>query len=167
MREKRIGVNPVGVAASLAVLVGVVGVRNASAHCEIPCGIYGDELRVELLAEHIGTVEKSMKTVVDLGRKRPVPYNQLVRWVENKDAHADKIQHIVTQYFMTQRVAPGDADYGAKIHALHSMLISAMKCKQTTDLAHVAALRSALKRFEGLYFKKGRHSHKSPGKKAK
>jgi hypothetical protein len=32
------------------------------------------------------------------------------------------------------------------------MLIAAMKCKQTTDLDHVATLRMLLKKFETLYF---------------
>ena len=32
------------------------------------------------------------------------------------------------------------------------MLIAAMKCKQTTDLSHVNALRASLKEFEMLYF---------------
>jgi nickel superoxide dismutase len=32
------------------------------------------------------------------------------------------------------------------------MLIAAMKCKQTTDLSHVNALRANLKEFELLYF---------------
>ena len=35
---------------------------------------------------------------------------------------------------------------------MHNMLIAAMKCKQTTDLSNVEALRSLLKEFEVLYF---------------
>ena len=32
-------------------------------HCEIPCGIYDDSLRVAMIKEHINTVEKSMKQI--------------------------------------------------------------------------------------------------------
>ena len=78
----------------------------ASAHCQIPCGIFDDEKRVELIEEHIVTVEKSMKKIAELGAAESVDYNQLVRWVSNKETHALEIQEIVTAYFMAQRIKP-------------------------------------------------------------
>ena len=53
---------------------------------------------------------------------------------------------------MTQRIKPDQKKYSEKLIALHKMLIAAMKCKQTTDLANVEALRAHLKEFEALYF---------------
>jgi len=123
-----------------------------SAHCEIPCGIYDDELRIKLIAEHAATIEKSMKQITELSKEDPINYNQLVRWISNKETHADEIQHIVTQYFMTQRVKPDVKSYTEELSLLHKMLISAMKCKQTTDLEHVESIRALLKKFEDLYF---------------
>jgi nickel superoxide dismutase len=128
------------------------GAGEVSAHCEIPCGIYDDHLRANLIAEHATTIEKSMKKIVELGKQNPVNYNQLVRWVSNKEKHANEVQHIVTQYFMTQRIKPDTKKYSEKLTVLHKMLIAAMKCKQTTDLANVNTLRSLLKEFEILYF---------------
>jgi len=125
---------------------------SAGAHCEIPCGIYDDQLRVKLIAEHATTVEKSMKEIVELSKAGSANYNQLVRWVSNKEAHATKIQEIVSQYFMTQRVKPDQKQYSEKLIALHKMLLAAMKCKQTTDVTHVNDLRLHLKNFEVLYF---------------
>ena len=141
----------------LAFLFVVLGAARAGAHCEIPCGIYDDQLRADLIAEHLTTIEKSMNKIVELGKQNPVNYNQLVRWVSNKEKHAGEIQHIVSQYFMTQRIKPDAKKYSQKLAALHKMLIYAMKCKQTTDAAHVSTLRSLLKEFETLYFG---HSHK-------
>ena len=126
----------------------------ALAHCEIPCGIYDDALRTQLIAEHAGTIEKSMAEITALQGETPVNYNQLVRWVSNKEHHANEIQHIVNQYFLTQRIKPDQDKYGQKLALLHQMLVAAMKCKQTTDPAHVATLRDLLKKFEGLYFEK-------------
>lgn len=122
------------------------------AHCEIPCGIYDDRARMHLIAEHAGTIEKSMQQIMALQKAEPVDYNQLVRWVVNKESHADEIQEIVAQYFMTQRIKPDSANYARQIAVLHEMLIAAMKCKQTTDLQHVTKLRELLKTFDGLYF---------------
>lgn len=123
---------------------------TASSHCEIPCGIYDDHMRITMLQEHITTIEKSMGMIIDL--EKGENSNQLVRWVMNKESHAEKFQEIVTQYFFTQRIKPDEKDYTAKLSMLHQMLVFSMKCKQTTDLNHVAKLRSLVSDFEKLYF---------------
>jgi len=142
----------------LLVIFGL-GLKQAAAHCEIPCGIYNDELRVKLIAEDITTIEKSMNQITELSKASPLNYNQIVRWVNNKDEHADKIQHIVTQYFMTQRIKlvdPNDAakqkKYLEQLSLLHELLVYAMKAKQTTDLQYIQKLRDTLKKFETAYF---------------
>ena len=142
-------------AATIFILLALVS--YATAHCQIPCGIYADEMRVDMVSEHIATIEKSMNEIVELQKATPVNYNQLVRWIMNKEDHANHIQEIVTQYFMTQRIKPDAPAYGKQLQVLHQMLIGAMKCKQTTDLAHVSSLRALLKEFHDLYFG---HSHK-------
>ena len=129
----------------------------AAAHCEIPCGIYDDQTRVNMMAEHITTIEKSMNEITKLEGQKPTNYNQLIRWVMNKERHADELQDVVTQYFMTQRIKLDTENYSKKLTVLHKLLVYAMKCKQTTDISHIVTLRSLLKEFEDLYFG---HSHK-------
>ena len=131
----------------------------AFSHCEIPCGIYGDEMRFDMIEEHVKTVETAMNKIVELSEENDRNYNQLVRWINNKQNHASYIQDIVYQYFMTQRVKPADEKdpkgyekYSKQITLLHKMLIHAMKAKQTTDLAHVEKLRSLLADFRAAYF---------------
>jgi nickel superoxide dismutase len=124
----------------------------ASAHCEVPCGIYDDEMRINMIGEHINTIEKAMSQVTALQGNAPVDYNQVTRWIMTKEAHANELQKIVTQYFMTQRIPPGDKDYMKKMSLLHKMLVAAMKCKQTTDLAYTKELSSLLKEFHHVYF---------------
>ncbi len=126
------------------------------AHCEIPCGIYDDRARVDLIREDATTIEKAMNKIGELGAASPVNYNQLVRWIMNKEEHATRIQHTVSQYFMTQRIKPDTENYAGKIGLLHKLLIAAMKCKQTTDLDHVEEVRDLLAEFENLYFT---HAH--------
>ena len=130
----------------------VIFISDLGAHCQIPCGIYDDQLRAKLIAEHATTVEKSMNQIIELGKANPVNYNQLVRWVSNKESHATQIQDIVSEYFMAQRLKPDQKKYGEKLIILHKMLLAAMKCKQTTDVSHVNDLRALLKDFEILYF---------------
>ncbi len=126
------------------------------AHCEIPCGIYGDELRFSMIEEDITTIEKSMKKIAELSGDG-ANVNQLTRWVNNKENHADRIREIVTQYFLTQRIKlpppdnEGQAAYKNQLALLHQMLVYAMKCKQTTDTANVDKLRALAQEFKQAY----------------
>lgn len=140
-------------------LAGVTSV--VFSHCEIPCGIYNDPMRLDMMAEHITTIEKSIKQINMLSETPQKHTNQLVRWVVNKEQHADAFTEIVTQYFMAQRIKPaaqGDSPayqaYVQKLTLLHQMMITSMKCKQTTDLEHVAQLRSLLAEFRVAYLGK-------------
>ncbi len=134
------------------------------AHCEIPCGIYGDSLRFELIREHVMTIEKSMKLIDELSKDKKPDYNQLVRWVSNKDEHAEKIQDIVSQYFLHQRIKPANnsdksayTKYTRELELLHRISVNAMKCKQGTDPLYPEMILKDLEHFEDLYF--GKHEH--------
>ncbi|MFA6110016.1 MAG: superoxide dismutase [Ni], partial [Candidatus Latescibacterota bacterium] len=117
---------------------------QAGAHCQIPCGIFDDETRFSAMKEHVTTIEKSMKQITELSAATPPNYNQIVRWVNNKDQHADELSEIVTYYFMAQRVkAPADsadqaatAQYVRWLTLLHGILVHAMKAKQTVEPDH-------------------------------
>ena len=127
----------------------------AAAHCEVPCGIYGDAMRIEILREHVTTMEKAMGQIVALSVEGETNYNQIVRWVVNKVEHAEEFQHIVAQYFLHQRIKPsgsGDAAYVKKLTLLHEMLVSAMKSKQTVDTTHTTKLFELIDEFAEAYF---------------
>ncbi len=133
------------------------------AHCEIPCGIYDDSVRVKLIYEHINTIEKSMKGILTESEKAKPDYNQLIRWVSNKEDHAVKIQEIVSQYFLHQRIKLVDRSdnhayghYVEKLELLHRMAVLAMQAKQGTDINTTQQLRATLAAFEKAYFG---HSH--------
>jgi nickel superoxide dismutase len=129
-------------------------IGNVAAHCEIPCGIYDDEARITMLLEHISTIEKSINQIIAIEKEEHHNSNQLIRWVMNKEHHANELQKIVTQYFMTQRIKLDTKNYDKRLGLLHQMLIYGMKCKQTTDLNYTSKLRSLVKEFQRIYFDK-------------
>lgn len=145
--------------AALGLGIWGTAIHSVLAHCEIPCGIYTDSMRIDMIEEDCKTIEKSMAEITALSADPAANANQLIRWVTNKEEHANKIQHIVTQYFMTQRIKPEDADYDRKLACLHQMLIEAMKTKQTTDPAHVAKIRELSATFSALYFTAADRAH--------
>ena len=149
-----------------AVLLLVAISSSLFAHCQVPCGIYGDKTRFDMLREHVTTVEKSMKQIDKLSADAGKNMNQLVRWVNNKDKHADEFTAIVTYYFLAQRIkvkeksdATAFADYQNKLTLLHGMMFNAMKTKQTTDLKYVEKLKMLVDDFEDVYFSKEDMKH--------
>ena len=128
-------------------------------HCEVPCGIYNDEMRFTMIAEHIQTIEKAMQQTIQLAKESPQNMNQTVRWIMNKEKHAEEIQHIISQYFLTQRIKSPDAEdeqaterYLQHLTICHEILVYAMKSKQTTDLNNVKTLKAKVDAFKKMYF---------------
>jgi len=111
------------------------------------------------LEEHLTTIEKSMQQISVLGKEHDITGgNQLVRWVMNKEEHADAFSEIVTYYFLTQRIKPAEPSdkaayekYVREVTLLHQMMVHAMKAKQTVDLDEVEQLRALLKAFRTSY----------------
>jgi len=152
---------------SMAIFTLVIGLsQKIWAHCEVPCGIYNDELRIAMLFEDVMTMEKAMAKIEELSREENPNYNQIVRWVNTKEFHANKIQETVKQYFLAQRIKPVDeadaekfAKYQNELTLLHHLIVYSMKAKQTTDLAWIEKLNATIKDFERSYFE-GKHRHK-------
>ena len=137
----------VAVAAAVALLASAGVVR---AHCEVPCGIYADQLRFEQMLEDQTTIAKAAVQINDLaGKHDALSQNQLARWVNTKETHATHTQHVVAQYFLTQRIKPGNDEasnraYVKKLVAAHAVMQAAMKCKQTVAPAAAEALKKAI-----------------------
>lgn len=145
----------------IVLLVGIIGSAKLFAHCQVPCGIYDDAMRIKMMAEHITTIEKAMNQINLLSKEARPNYNQVVRWVTNKEKHAEKFCDIVTYYFLTQRIktvaergTDDHKNYLNKLEVSHHLLVYAMKAKQSTDLEWVGKLKKLLKKFESLYFAK-------------
>ena len=132
---------------------------QAEAHCEVPCGIYSDDTVFTDLYTHLDTIEKAMTQITELSKDASANANQISRWVTNKESHATKIQEVVAQYFLTQRIKTSEAEsnkeaYLTKLTQLHQMTVLAMKCKQTTDVKNATALKAAIDAFKASYNKK-------------
>lgn len=146
-------------------LLLTAGMLRLAAHCEIPCGIYDDAMRIKMIAEHIATIEKSIAEIKKIEAATDKNYNQLVRWVANKDRHATELQEIVWQYFMTQRINPAQpgspeyAKYVKELTLLHQLSVCAMKAKQTLDAENIKKMRELLAEFQQSYLGKAAAEH--------
>ncbi len=150
-------------------VVGVITVsltRSALGHCQIPCGIYDDPLRLQMLREDAVTIDKAMREITNAmaemksengAQEISLVFNQTSRWVTVKEDAAQNIQDIICNYFLTQRVKavdPGMDGYESYVKQLslnHAVLVAAMKCKQNVDPKYAAELMTAVEALSPYY----------------
>jgi nickel superoxide dismutase len=136
-------------------------------HCQVPCGIYGDKMRIDMLMEEAATITKSMQLIEAIEGAEGFNRNQMVRWIMTKEEHAASIQETVASYWLAQRVkAPKDradtdgmAKYHNQLELMHGITVSAMKCKQTVEPSHVDHIRDLAKQFSATYFSEEDQKH--------
>ena len=118
---------------------------TAFSHCQIPCGIYDDNARVKTMLEDAATAKKAISLIAELsGKKDPQSNNQLVRWVVNKEQHAQNIIETISDYFLTQRVKPKQKDYTDRLKKHHAVIVAAMNVKQNADAKYVKTLEDKI-----------------------
>ncbi|MBI79715.1 MAG: superoxide dismutase [Gammaproteobacteria bacterium] len=127
------------------------------AHCQVPCGIYEDAIRVYEIREDFQTIKKAMFNIKDLVKgENALSLNQASRWVSTKETHATQIQDRISHYFLVQRIKPKTGNeydlYVKQTTLLHQIMIAAMKCKQTVDTKNVSDALKLLDEFIDCYF---------------
>ena len=142
-------------------VVAAALVACISAHCQVPCGIFDDPAFVAEIRQHTSTIKKAMAQITALSSEAtPLAFNQMTRWVNNKESHAEKIITAVSEYSLCQRVKPFGAagtpfasqeDYVDALLAHHAVMTAAMKAKQNVDPSFAEALEHAVDDFSKMY----------------
>ena len=138
----------------LNIILTLLSTNWLSAHCQVPCGVYGDSARFTQMLEDQSTITKAIGQISELaGKQDAQSANQLSRWVATKEDHASKIQKIIAEYFLTQRIKSSSEKYDALLKGAHAVMVSAMKCKQGVNAKSADTLKSAIESFQSVYEK--------------
>ncbi|CAE8718259.1 unnamed protein product, partial [Polarella glacialis] len=124
-------------------------------HCQVPCGIFTDELRVKGMMEDSATIRKAVIQSQELHKAGSLQdISQMVRWINTKEEHAAKIMTTTAEYFLAQKVKKpelSEADYLKRLAIHHDVLVAAMKTKQSSELGPVEALDKAIHELSHIY----------------
>ena len=121
----------------LILLVLMLNIGLVYPHCQVPCGIYDDAVRIVTVKEDFATISKAMSEIKSLSAKSdPLSFNQLNRWIMTKGSTLITFRSCL-RYFLTQRIKSKNKNYDKHLRLLHELLVSAMKCKQTVDSQNV------------------------------
>ena len=136
-------------------VINLLASNILSAHCQVPCGIYDDASRIILIKENFQTIKKSMDQIEKLSSlSDPLSKNQTTSWINTKESHAQDIQVVISEYFLTQRIKESDKEYTKELEYLHKLLVIAMKCKQTINISYTDQASSLIDDFSKIYFDK-------------
>lgn len=114
----------------------------ARSHCQLPCGIYDDNARVQSMLEDAETIQKTVILINEnSGKSDAQSSNQLARSIANKESHAQSIIDTISDYFLTQRVKASQDDYTERLKKHHAVITTSMKAKQNSDPQHVTELK--------------------------
>lgn len=146
-------------ASLIAASVFIPTSQQAQAHCQVPCGIYDDQGRIDQIREDATTIAKAIKLINELSQSKTAQdQNQLVRWINTKEAHASNIITTISEYFLTQKIKPVDSSNGSAYSAYlstlashHGVMVAAMKTKQKADPAIARMLVDAIEKMAPLY----------------
>jgi nickel superoxide dismutase len=107
------------------------------------------------MLEDAETIQKSIRMIVELANKNdPQSQNQMVRWIMNKEKHAQNIIDTISDYFLTQRVKPDQENYTEGLVKHHAVIIAAMKAKQHVDEKYLDQLKISIEALMPYYPKK-------------
>ncbi len=121
-------------------------------HCQIPCGIYDDHARVQAMLIDAATTRKSVMLISELSVKSDAQSNnQIVRWIMNKEKHAQNVISTISDYFLTQRVKVKQRDYVERLKKHHAVIVAAMEVKQNADMKQVDYLEARIKELLPYY----------------
>lgn len=134
--------------------------RLRGGHCQIPCGIFDDAAICEQVRQDAATVRKAMVQAAELHKEAStslLAVNQMTRWIVAKEDHCKKIITTVSEYMLCQRVKRAEIkteeEYLEVLKIHHQAMQSAMKCKQTCDVAQADDLDHCLDHLCKIYTK--------------
>lgn len=126
-----------------------------SAHCQMPCGVYHDEMVFSEIDQYIETMFKGM-TVINANEFKTVQdHNEFVRWVIEKDRESNRIAEVISIYFLQQKIKPGEEDTTKRLVSAHNLLFLLVKIKQTADRNIVDQFADEWEKFKLMFHVEG------------
>ena len=120
-------------------LARLIRVREASAHCDIPCGIY-DPISAKIAAQTVQKMVLRIESLEDSGDASSA--NTLSRYITVKEEHAELCKHELRVLWADYTWPGTDAnDIASKFNAALKL---ASQCKQTVSMENAEALVAAV-----------------------
>ncbi|MCB1112098.1 MAG: hypothetical protein H7A37_09090 [Chlamydiales bacterium] len=125
------------------------------AHCQMPCGIYHDDMVYDQVDQYVETMYKAMAELNSINLDTVKNQNTFVRWVFQKEKQSDEISKLILEYFLQQKIKPDEPDTAKKLELAHKMLFLIVGIKQNTDVAIIHQFMEVWDQFKHMFHREG------------
>lgn len=126
-----------------------------TAHCQMPCGIYHDEMVFDQIDQFIETTVKAISVLNDNPFSNVQQHNEFVRWIMQKEKGATETAELILTYFLQQKIKPNEEDTAKRVISAHLLLFYLVQIKQTVDLKIVNDFYEEWERFKLMFHIEG------------
>lgn len=128
---------------------------DLSAHCQMPCGIYHDDMVYDQIDQFVETVYKGITVLNESKFSTVKEKNEFVRWVGQKEKCCSEAADLLTVYFLQQKIKPGEDDTVKRLVSAHNLLFLLVAIKQNTDLEYVKQFNAEWEKFKLMFHREG------------
>lgn len=124
-------------------------------HCQMPCGIYHDDMVYDQIDQYVETMYKGISVLSNSKFSDAKERNEYIRWVILKEKASDEVASLLTQYFLQQKIKVGEADTPKRLTAVHNLLTDLVVIKQNVDLKFVEDFSTEWEKFKLMFHRAG------------
>jgi nickel superoxide dismutase len=125
------------------------------AHCQMPCGIYHDDMVFEFVDQYIETMYKALTVMQDSKFETVRERNEFTRWVYEKEMESDDVARMLTCYFMQQKIKPDEQDTPKRLASAHKLLFLLVQMKQNVDFKILSDFGKEWEKFKLMFHIEG------------
>lgn len=130
----------------------MLGFERASAHCDIPCGIY-DPISAQIAALTVVRMMDLMHDLEKAGQKGVDYHNSMSRYIKVKEEHAEKCKHEI-RVIWGDFIKPENAEQFPELNPLvHKIMKLGSKSRQTVERSAGEELLEAVNQFAEIFWK--------------
>lgn len=128
---------------------------SLSAHCQMPCGVYHDDMVYDQVDQFVETTFKGISVMNESKFSTVKDKNEFVRWVMQKEKMCNDTAELLTTYFLQQKIKPDEADTVKKLTAAHKLLFLLVAIKQNTEIEFVKEFNTEWEKFKVMFHRDG------------
>ncbi|CRX38152.1 superoxide dismutase [Ni] [Estrella lausannensis] len=139
--------------ATAAFLIATAG--GLHGHCQMPCGIYHDDMVYDLIDQYVETMHKAISELKMIKFDTVQDKNQFIRWIMQKEKMSDDVSDLIMKYFLQQKIKPDEQDTAEKVVSAHKLLFLAVCMKQVPELKTLYEFMEEWKKFKHMFHREG------------
>lgn len=133
----------------------ITNTGGLNAHCQMPCGIYHDDMVYDQIDQYVETMHKAISELGMIKFDNLHDQNQFVRWIMQKEKMSNETADLILTYFLQQKIKPGESDTAEKLESAHKLLFLIVAIKQDADLKMVYEFMEEWKKFKHMFHREG------------